>query len=218
MQFVYVVKRSDLFPFVLPDGAARLDQAQAADLIRHLGERGFFVERRHAELDPEFKQVIPYCVVAAKGAILAVRRLRKQSEKRLHGLWSIGIGGHIEPEDVLPSLQISSSSQNGVFSEQENNLIHRAARRELLEELECPSDVSPRLIGWLNDDSNAVGKVHLGIVFLLSLSEDAVSIRETERMEGGFFPPDEIAMMDRKLETWSQLVLDAFHPNELRIA
>jgi predicted NUDIX family phosphoesterase len=195
MELVLVVKRRDLeVELGLPVGYAPLEAAHAARLLELIEARGFFVERRHAEQDPELKQPIPYCLVQCGAELLCVRRTKRSSEGRLHGAWSIGIGGHIEPQDRLPSVQDAPRqdghlAHNVALSTSPRGIVERAARRELFEELELPLPSEAELIGWLNDDSNAVGAVHLGLVHLLRVENAAeVAIRETERLEGGFVP------------------------------
>jgi predicted NUDIX family phosphoesterase len=198
MEFVLVVKRRDFVgELALPQGYAALDGSRAAALRALIATRGFFVERRHAEQDPELKQPIPYCVVHDGSALLCVRRSKRSSEGRLHGAWSVGIGGHIEPQDHLPPRQESSEAQNlarsshasSASSHQVRDVVARAAWRELHEELLLSLPSEARLVGWLNDDANPVGAVHLGLVHLLRVERAAeVAIRETERLEGGFLP------------------------------
>jgi predicted NUDIX family phosphoesterase len=205
MEFVLVVKRRDFVAeLALPQGYAPLDASRAAALRALIATRGFFVERRHAELDPELKQPIPYCVVHDGHAVLCVRRSKRSSEGRLHGAWSVGIGGHIEPQDHLTTSQESSEAHNLArsshaalaSSHQVHDVVARAARRELHEELLLSLPSEARLVGWLNDDANPVGAVHLGLVHLLRVECAAeVAIRETERLEGGFVPHDALTAL-----------------------
>jgi hypothetical protein len=63
------------------------------------GAAGLWMPRSAAECDPSFKQLIPYVVVKRSdtGTIACYRR--RGSEDRLHGLWSVGIGGHVDEGD-----------------------------------------------------------------------------------------------------------------------
>ena len=99
MEFVYVVKRHDLFERRFPHGLEVLDEAATADVTGRIRARGFFVERRHAETDATLKQIIPYCVVVRGGDVFLTRRTSKGGDARLFGKRSIGIGGHINPVD-----------------------------------------------------------------------------------------------------------------------
>ncbi|HZQ46580.1 MAG TPA: hypothetical protein VFC07_06190, partial [Verrucomicrobiae bacterium] len=63
-----------------------------------------YLNRSEAELDKRYKQLIPYVLLICNGRILRYRRGKGGQETRLHGLYSVGIGGHISEED------------NGLFS------------------------------------------------------------------------------------------------------
>lgn len=199
MQFIYVVKRADL-PAEIPRTGIRF--ADPDEITRFSG--GFFMERAHAEEDPDFKQIIPYCVLVRGPEVFVFRRLRGGGEKRLHHLRSIGVGGHIEPGEVAGEAW---------------TLIERAARREIEEEVEisphCHMQLQYRCI--LNDDSDAVGSVHLGVVFLLELPAGTdVRVRETEVLEGGFVSMERLRLESfEDFESWSRMLLESdFLPYE----
>ena len=64
-----------------------------------------YVNRKEAEGDKRYKQLIPYVLVICDDKILRYRRGKGGQETRLHGLYSVGIGGHISEEDngLFPS-------------------------------------------------------------------------------------------------------------------
>lgn len=200
MEFVWVVPRAALFSGEAPHGLLALHPDQLEE--RFLGpsrEHGFFVERRWAETHPECKQPIPYVAVLREREALCLTRLGAQGEKRLHGKRSIGVGGHVNPCD-------DPSAAGG-------ELFANACRRELEEELALPPDAALRLrpIGLLNDDTTAVGAVHVGLVYALDARGLDVAIRETAAMSGGFEPLDALRALamdpDSPFETWSSLLL-----------
>ena len=78
-------------------------------------------------------------------------------------------------------------------------------RREWDEELEAPWEPEFRLVGLLNDDSNPVGSVHLGVVFTVDAG-GPVRVREREKLVGSFVHPQAVAASWDRLETWSRLV------------
>src|ERR1051326_4889430 len=80
-----------------------------------------YLNRSEAELDKRYKQLIPYVLVICNDKILRYRRGRGGQETRLHGLYSVGIGGHISEED------------HGLFSNDRG--YKEGMRRELLEEI-----------------------------------------------------------------------------------
>jgi predicted NUDIX family phosphoesterase len=197
MEFVWVVPRSALFPEATPNGFLALEADQLES--RFLGparDEGFFIERRYAETHPEFKQPIPYVAICQEDKVLCLTRLSTQGEKRLHGKKSIGVGGHINPCD---------QSDGDIFS--------NACHRELHEELILPSDTALLLtpVGIINDDTSAVGAVHLGLVYSLDASQLDVSIRETDAMAGEFQALPDLRSLasspESPFETWSSFLL-----------
>ncbi|MBK1835272.1 hypothetical protein [Roseibacillus ishigakijimensis] len=151
----------------------------------------FFMDRDLAEQDPGFKQLIPYCVFHHEGRVLHYTRGKSSGESRLHAQGSVGIGGHINPVDA-------GEEHLGQAT------YYAAVEREIGEELNLGGDYSNRIVGLINDDSNEVGRVHLGIVHLFELesaevasNEDALanlSFQSQENLLGELFP---------QLETWS---------------
>lgn len=199
MEFVFVAPREAVFPACYPQGFQRFQSAaEARAFLECLRETGFFVERARAERTPSWKQAIPYCVVAGDERILLMTRHAKGGESRLHGKLSIGVGGHINPVD-------GDGSTHG------EDLVARAARREIDEELEVRGGYELNLFGYLNDDSNAVGAVHLGLVFVVNLMGSA-RIREEDVLEGHMVTPGELrelqgAARGESLETWSRILI-----------
>ena len=198
MEFVFVVKRYDLFDLHFPHGwftgAAGGAGPDRESILARIREKGFFVERRWAEHDSSLKQIIPYGVVTAPAGIFLVRRLAKGGEKRLHDRLSIGIGGHINPIDT------------------EGSILDLGAERELAEELHAAQPMKRTVVGFLNDDSNPVGSVHFGVVFRAESPTSDVRVRETDALEGSFVTADHLRELNRKdpnpFETWSKFLVD----------
>jgi predicted NUDIX family phosphoesterase len=173
-----------------------------ADIQRYLPaflEPGnhFFVPRAEAEEDPSLKQLIPYVVVTAGDKLLHYRRGSGSGEKRLLKKGSVGIGGHINDGDGLGEAFDAAAYQ-------------RALMRELQEELSIESCFIERPLALLNDDSNPVGAVHLGIVHQCQLAEPNVKANEEAIAELGFLTLEELAGRHDQLETWSQLVIEGW--------
>ena len=163
MEFVYVVKRYDLFDRSFPHGFVTEPEA-VAEWTRRIRSKGFFLERRQAEQDSSFKQVIPYTLVLHGEQVLLLRRLAKGGEARLHGKLSIGVGGHINPVDGGPA--------------EGSDLLDAGCRRELEEEIEIRSPYALQPVGIINDDASDVGSVHFGLVNLARCERPDVGIRE----------------------------------------
>ncbi len=155
----------------------------------------FFMDRAAAEEDPTHKQIIPYCIFRCGDRILHYTRGKAGGESRLHAKISVGVGGHVNPVDM-------DGGKTGP------DAYHAAVTREIEEELDLPEDHQHRIIALLNDESNPVGQVHLGIVHLIDLKSDAVSSREDALTDLAFTPLTELngPLMER-LETWSQFCI-----------
>jgi predicted NUDIX family phosphoesterase len=161
------------------------------ELRRAVGEHGTFLDRPLAEESPEWKQLIPYVVVRDGTRVFLMERTDAGGDPRLHHKASIGVGGHLNPVD-----------------EGEDPLIV-GLHREWAEELVADWTPDFRMVGLLNDDSNPVGSVHLGVVFEVQVDGREVAVRETHKLRGRFAEPDELAGAWDRLETWSQLVATA---------
>jgi len=160
-------------------------------------ENNTFLPRSLAEDDPNHKQLIPYAVFTHEGKILHYVRGSKSGEKRLVAKGSIGIGGHINDGD------------ESLFAFDED-AYRGAVRREIEEELRFSGGYQDRVAALINDDSNEVGRVHLGVVHIVTLESADVRAGEKAIAELQFFTPDELRARRESLETWSQIVLDAW--------
>lgn len=151
-----------------------------------------FRRRGDMETDPSFKQLISYSIVTHAGKVLRYTRGAGGGEERLHALGSIGIGGHINDGDT-------SGCSWGP------DAYRAAVERELAEELDLPPGFSDTIVALLNDDSNPVGQVHLGVVHLLTVPRPDVTAREDDIANLEWVTPqDLLASLDR-LESWSAL-------------
>ncbi len=182
--------RLGAFQGIQPDTAPYLD----AFLKR---ENNCFLPRSRAEDDPTHKQIIPYAVFTHEGKILRYVRGAKSGEKRLVAKGSLGIGGHINDSD------------ESLFSF-DLDAYRTAVRREIDEELKIAGAWTDRVAALINDDSNDVGRVHLGVVHVVTLDSPTVTAGEKAIAELGFFTPEELRANRDQLETWSQIVLDAW--------
>jgi predicted NUDIX family phosphoesterase len=185
---VLCVRRQDVFPDGPWDGLVsdRLDELEG--VIR---SRSFFMPRGDVEEDPSYQQVIPYMVFRHVGRYLLTRRLRASSEKRLRHLYSLGVGGHINPEDVANGDPVSDGM-----------------RREWEEEVVYAGAFEARPLGLIHEESAPVGRVHLGVVFLIEGDTPEIAIRETDKLAGQLLTLDEMRIHYLEMESWSQLVYD----------
>ncbi len=151
--------------------------------------------RRELESDPSWKQPIPYAVAlyrpegipAGDVQLFWMDRLAGGSDKRLHGRASFGVGGHISPSD---------------------GGIRAALAREWAEEVATPTLPHFTPLGLLNDDGDDVGRVHLGVVFIATLTSPLIHIRETHKLAGSLVPVGEALRRRDELEGWSARLID----------
>jgi predicted NUDIX family phosphoesterase len=195
---VLVVPTADVWSTIAPfQGFAPGTRADLDALLR----QAVYVDRPAAEEDPSLKQLIPYILLVrfdrpyASSRVLHYRRAG--SEKRLVGRRSLGIGGHVNPCDhaadpLTPCLQ-----------------------RELEEEAGFVSNEPPHLLGFLNDDSEPVGRVHLGLVYVQAANGGNFAGKtDAELLHAAWdkLPTVQVMMDDPKQdwETWSRLAFAAF--------
>ncbi len=157
-----------------------------------------FLPRPQAEQDPTHKQLIPYVIMTCEGRYLTYVRGKRAGETRLVGNRSIGIGGHINPADEAMPL----------FRSDFREAYRAAVEREVSEEVNVETTHTDHVVALLNDDSNEVGRVHLGIVHCWILDAPNVTRREQMITQMEFKTAAELRAVRDQMETWSQLCLD----------
>ncbi len=167
------------------------------DKIKEITERnGFFVKRERAESDESIRQIIPYVVMRNLDDLyLLVRRLSSQTEKRLHGMYSIGIGGHINDHDdgETPWMKFLSGME-----------------REMNEEVIIKNSVGwPKYLGVIKESTTPVNRVHLGVVF--EIKADIEGIREKDKFVWEFANLADLLSKYDLMESWSKYVVDALN-------
>ena len=155
----------------------------------------FFIHRELAEDDPTHKQIIPYAIFKHGDKFLKYLRGKKSGEQRLASKSSIGIGGHINQDDFNSSSLEKDTYLTGI-------------EREINEELIINCDYNNLPIALINDDSNDVGQVHLGVVHLFDLESDQVEAGEANIENLEFLSSDDLLKEKDNLESWSQICVD----------
>lgn len=196
-ELILVVPRTDIFAHTQAwHGLQEVDFAEYLEVIDNKKE---FLPRSIMETDFAYKQIIPYLVYTHDGKYFLMQRKSDASESRLRSKLTLGIGGHIRQEDMSPySAEATKSKDNSLFS---------WALREFHEEVDYKGNVSVKPLGVLNDDSNDVGKVHIGFVLLLEGDSADISIK-SELKSGVLVSLDECYAQRDMMETWSQFVVD----------
>ncbi|WP_414053509.1 NUDIX domain-containing protein [Macrococcus equi] len=193
---IIVVNRETIFSHEKNhfNGFISIEDQKALEIYETLSK--YEVKRRgDMEEDPSYKQLISYCILENENdEILVYERLTGGGEQRLHGLSSIGIGGHMN--------QLEDTQIEGV-------LLDNAARE--LEEEVGVKDVNPQslnLIGFINDDDNEVGRVHIGLVFKLKVKQSEVFVNETDTLKIDWKPENSL-MKDAEYESWSRIIIES---------
>ena len=161
--------------------------------------------RDEVEKDPGYKQLIPYMIFRhvdgdGRETVFQYTRGTGMGEGRLHSKRSVGIGGHISSIDAV------GGGAAGSYEE--------GMRRELDEEVAVDSPYTSKCVGLINDDQTEVGSVHLGMVHLFEVERPEVRPRETEIIECGFRPVEEMLSDLSGFETWSQICMTALFGKE----
>lgn len=167
-------------------------KALDVDIMDKLLLHGVFHPRNILEEDPSYKQIIPYAVICYGNEVYMFRRLNKQTEARLHNKCSLGVGGHMNPYGDKIDI----------------DYLHHELEREMHEEVKLGEGceiVDMKPVGFINDDLSEVGKVHLGVLYHITVSNNHIEINETEKMTGEWVAISDLTKYYSNMETWSQL-------------
>lgn len=149
-----------------------------------------FIDRESAEENLDYKQIIPQNIIKCSKKYFLMKKLKKSKEMRLHDLYHLGAGGHVDIAD--------SNDEKG-------DVIFKGMWRELMEELSVQAE-NFELKGIINIDDKPVDKEHIGLVYLTKVEDENVFVKEKEKMEGKFVEIKELEDKVDKLDSWSQLV------------
>lgn len=152
-----------------------------------------YLNRSDAEQDKRYKQLIPYVLLICGDKILRYRRGRGGQETRLHGLFSVGVGGHISEED------------HDLFSSKRG--YREGMRRELMEEV-AVAEAKDAAVAVINDDSTDVGYVHFGVVHVMHVNQENVAGRRSGIVGPEFIPIAEAVKDVSAYESWSRFCLE----------
>ncbi len=171
----------------------------ARDLIN--SDQLRFMPRSEVEDDPRFLQLIPYVILYRYDArlpfgdackVFTYQRGSAGGESRLIGKRSLGIGGHINDSDAtLPQ-----------------DAFHAGVFREIDEEVSCTFDPVGSLIGTIYDDTDAVGRVHLGVVISFRMTKSRIEPKDKSLIDPRLYSVNHLLANDNRFENWSQLVID----------
>ena len=186
-----------------------------SDSLKMIVQKGLFRKRNELEEDHSFKQIIPYAVISNKEpeprswrdklrgvrqsqSFYLFRRTSGQTEKRLHNKFSLGVGGHMNP---------------GKSKESDEQYLINELKRELFEEVRLLNGClieDIEFIGFINDDTIPVGRVHIGLLYNIRVSNKNVVINETDRMTADWIDKPDLAEFYEGMETWTKIIYDYY--------
>lgn len=172
-----------------------------ANIEKNILDNYEYMIRWKAEENRDFKQPITYAIIADdQNRIFVYKRWWSSStawESRLHSKISFGIWWHLERED-----------------EEMENPIRDSLVREIEEEINLKDEdiASIKPIWYINDDSNDVWKVHIGISYLVKVHNSNVALLDWELDNGEFVSIEDldnmIASWDYDVESWSNILYE----------
>ncbi|MEK7665152.1 MAG: hypothetical protein AAB361_03350 [Patescibacteria group bacterium] len=163
------------------------------DLIKNNYE---FKRRGDVETNPSFQQIIPYIIFNFQNKYFIYKYLPKAGEQRLVNTYQLGVGGHINKEDINGNIDVLEA---GMMREWEEEIDFKG---NLLEK---------KLVGILNDDTNPVEQVHLGLVYNFTGGNPEISIKETDKMQGELVDKKDIGKyIEGNPGIWVQIVYNEY--------
>jgi predicted NUDIX family phosphoesterase len=212
-QHILAIKKSHVAEFLNSDKS--VTTVDFSKFFQEANEHLIVARRAELEKNEDYLQILPYVMVARAEGIsntgdlkfLTYYRPVFGGEEKLHGNASIGFGGHIDLNDVI-------CDENSVISLQDTVL--HSMKREIFEELGVGSDdLAGIVMGYrlITDYSNSVGRVHLGVVFMVTLVEQCIIVPEVLEVDfAGEFSASELVEMHLSeeivLENWSKLLVE----------
>lgn len=166
------------------------NDSEYKDVLKH----AVMKRRGDLENDTNYKQIIPYLVLKNGNTIFYYIRSNTGSESRLLDKLSIGIGGHIEVEDI----------------EKAEEAIDVALQREIQEEIGGTVQIKNiHPLGFIFTEKTEVDTVHIGVLFTGEFTNANVIASEEEIGQTGFASAEEFQAIfdnpDHSVESWTQI-------------
>jgi predicted NUDIX family phosphoesterase len=182
---ILVVAKKNLFSDTTFTGFLPLNNFDQYEKTINLHKE--FLWRSAMENDPTYKQVCPYLIFNHADKFFIMQRKSSATEQRLKSKYTLGSGGHLREGDV------------------EGRSIAAWAEREFDEEIFYQGSYTVHPFGIINDESNLVGQVHIGFVFILKGDSDNIQIK-SELKRGSLMTLDQCTELYGAMEPWSQLL------------
>lgn len=153
-----------------------------------------FVYRYDAEYNNSIIQLIPYVIVVNKTHNKLFVTQRIAGEERLISGFSLGCGGHVNPQDMS------------------TDTILTAAYREMSEELDITLiDNTDLIVYGTVRDCNSSTREHLGLVYIATAAK--VKVKEKDTLSGQWMNMSDLVVNYHKFESWARHIIDHLFVN-----
>lgn len=156
-----------------------------------------YQERGLMEVDDNYQQPIPYALVVnpTTEKVIVYQRGGKDSgtwDERIFWNRSLWVWWHIEREE-----------KDAI------NPMHATILKEIEEETGIKSIIDMKVLGYINDNSDVVGKYHLWVIYLIFTDETKVAVVDGEMEKVFFKTKNEINTImnstNHRMESWSKI-------------
>lgn len=176
-------------------------------------------DRAHCETDDTWLQLLPYVVIMNhQGKYLTYRRPDTGDEPALHGMYSIGFGGHMDKFDDDDNLMnIAKNARRELLEElplAKHYSIPREFKSIVREDVPYSHDIylSELLYGplFFNNMASFVNKTegadkfHLGLILPIRIDECILDLSLNNSEVEDMSWKSEFELRDMKLESWSR--------------
>lgn len=178
-------------------------------VVLHSGESKF-MKRWDAEHNPSWVQPVVPMVVTHEDKVLYI--VKKPYEDK-------GNGQYVEDRITAPDGQkpdiLFASGHIEAHDLQKGDKSSSWGLRELHEELVIPETtvITPRPWGVVNDRTTTVGRVHLGLVHQVEVSDPNISVnaKEQELEQAKWVKISDILDYHPRLDSWSFMIAEQLH-------
>jgi predicted NUDIX family phosphoesterase len=175
------------------------------------------------EEDLSYRQLLPYVTFIRNGEVLAYKRPSAGNESKLHGNWSVGVGGHIDvvdfifldEENTMAEKAIRASGATiGLFNTVEpvptidlQATVAQSVARELMEELGYELKAEDiKFEGFIVSDENEVSRVHTALHCFVEVDDSVEFVVDVDSIaELTWIAPNLLGTLGN-LEAWTRII------------
>lgn len=170
----------------------------AAEIFTRITEHNtWFGPRNYLEQHTDFLQVVPYVVLRYGTSVAVYERTKKGTEARLHNLYSLGFGGHVQISDAVLHDDILDVQATLAVAE----------GREMAEESIHSAIVSKDKLGLILLEDEEVSKHHAGLVEVWTVASPEIATPDAAINNCRFMSLKDAKLELERFESWSKAVL-----------